>query len=261
MRLRVKKSRLIVVAALSMVLSCASAAFAQRAPVAGGYVKTPTGSAEVAAAARFAVREQGLKDGTLNFLDSIQSAEVQVVKGRNYRLSMKVWASGDTKDVRAIVYKNLEGEYSLSSWEVVGTPTKASFFPQYYSDSPLEQLMKAIDDAYGSRALGRLDARRPYLGKVRIEITHSLAEDGSKDQYEIRTFRTLAQAERWLKSREVEGGLPVRETRPLWECANGRCDWDFNGGILHNHLYLQQVTYVFRRGRPYIKTISLLDGD
>lgn len=255
-----KKSRLIVIIALSIVLSCGGASFAQSVPLAGGYAKTSTGSAEVAAAARFAVRQGALKDGTLNFLDSIQSAEVQVVSGLNYRLSMKVWASGNTKDVRAVVYKNLKGEYSLTSWEVVGTPTESSFLPAYYSDSPLEQLMKALAGAYDARALGRLDARRPYLGKIRIEIEHSLAEDGSKDQYEIRTFRTLAQADRWLKSRERDG-LPARETRPLQECAKGRCDWDFDGGILHNHLYLQQVTYVFRRGRPYIKTISLLDGD
>jgi hypothetical protein len=251
----------IVMAALGMVLSCETAAFAQRAPVASGYVKTSTGNPEVAAAARFAVRERALSDGTLNFLDSIQSAEVQVVNGINYRLRMKVWASGDTKDVRAIIHKNLEGEYSISSWEVIGTPTKATSFASYYSDSPVEQLMKALDDAYATGRMGRLDARRPYLGRVRIEIEHSLAAEGSKDQYETRTFRTLEQAERWLKSREREDGTPFRETRALYECGNGSCEWDLNGGIQHNHLYLQKVTYGFRRGRPYIKTIYLLDGD
>jgi hypothetical protein len=260
MRLQMKKSLwiLMAVAALAMASGYTPAAFAQRIPMAGAYSKTSTGDQEVVSAARFAAREKGFM-----FVDSIKSAEVQVVAGLNYRIVMRVWDSGTLKDVKAVVYKNLKRQYSLKSWEELGNVADSnSYYPSLYADSPVEQLMKAIDEAYMARALGRLDARRPILGRVRIAISHSLAEEGSKDEYEIRTFRTLAQAERWLRSREIgDERLPRRETRPLYDCKKGTCEYDFNGGILHNHLYLQSVDYVMRGGRAYIKTINLLDGD
>jgi hypothetical protein len=203
-----------------------------------------------------------VKDRAIIFVDSIKSAEVQVVAGLNYRLSMRVIVYDKPQDVRAVVYKNLEQEYSLSSWEVTGKPTSGSVgLPSLYSHSAIEQLMKALDEAYSIGTMGRLDARRPYLGGVRVVIEHSIGGDGGADSFERRRFRTLAQAERWLKSREREDGTPLRETRPLEECSGGMCAWDFNGGILHNHLYLQKVSYGFIKGRPYIKTIYLLDGD
>jgi hypothetical protein len=252
----------IIIAALSTVLGYATTAFAQKGPIAGGYVKTSTTSPEVVSAARYAAREQAVKDRAIIFVDSIKSAEVQVVAGLNYRLSMRVIVYNKPEDVIAVVYKNLKREYSLSSWEVVGRPASDSIgLPSLYSDSAIEQLMKALDEAYNVKTMGRLDARRPYMGRVRVVIEHSLAGDGEKDQYEIRTFRTLAQAERWLKSREREDGTPFRESRPLEECSRGMCTYDFNGGILHNHLYLQKVSYSLIKGRPYIKTIYLLDGD
>jgi hypothetical protein len=252
---------LIITAAMSMVLSFAATAFAQKVPVAGGYTKTSTTSSEVVSAARYAARAQAVKDSAIIFVESIKSAEVQVVAGRNYRLSMRVIVYDKPQDVIAVVYKNLEQEYSLSGWEVVARPASDSVgMPSLYSDSAIEKLMKALDDAYNTGTMGRLDARRPYLGKVRVVIEHSLG-DGGKGSFERRQFSTLAQAERWLKRRERQDGTPFRETRPLEECSSGMCTYDFNGGILHNHLYLQKVSYGFVKGRPYIKTIYLLDGD
>jgi hypothetical protein len=248
--------------ALSISLYGARSVSAQSVPVAGGYTRTSTSSGEVVSAARFAARERILTQSAVIFVASIKSAEVQVVAGRNYRLVMTVWISGKLQEVRVVVYKNLEQEYSLTSWEAVTEPKDdPTGLPSIYSNSPIERLMKALDEAYSLSRLASLDARRPYLGRVRVVIEHSLAADGAKDQYESRTFRTLAQAERWLKRRETSEGLPARETRPLSECGSGSCEFDLNGGILHNHLYLTKVTYVMRRGRPYIKTIYLLDGD
>lgn len=253
---------MIIVAALSMALSYATTACAQNVPRAGGYTKTSTTSPEVVSAARYAAREQALKDRVIIFVDSIESAEVQVVAGLNYKLGMRVIVYDKPEDVIAVVYKNLKQEYSLSSWEVVGRPTSDSRgLPSLYSDSAIEQLMKALDEAYSAGKMGRLDARRPYLGSVRLVIEHSIGGDGGPDSFERRQFKTLAQAERWLKSREREDGTPFRETRPLEECSGGVCTYDFNGGILHNHLYLKKVSYGFTKGRPYIKTIYLLDGD
>lgn len=124
----------------------------------------------------------------------------------------------------------------------------------------INQLEKVLAEAYTAKDLGRLDAERPYSGKVRIVIEHSLVEDGSKDQFEIKAFRTLAQGEQWLRSRETDG-FPARYLRPLLRCRKGLCTYDLNGGINHKHLYLQKIAYGYRNGRPYIKTIFLLDGD
>ena len=121
----------------------------------------------------------------------------------------------------------------------------------------IEPLLKSLEEAYTAKALGRLDARRPYFGSVKIVIEHSLAEDS----FETRVFRTLAKGEQWLRSREEEDNTPFREARPLLRCRAGLCTYNLDGGISHNHLYLQKIAYGYRNGRPYIKTIYLLDGD
>jgi hypothetical protein len=121
----------------------------------------------------------------------------------------------------------------------------------------VEDLARAVAEAYEAKTLRNLDEQKPYLGKVRIVIEHSLGEDSAKI---ISLFTSLARAESWLKSREHEE-MPGRESRPLDRCAKGLCTYNFDGGILHNHLYLQKISYGIRAGCPYIKTIYLLDGD
>jgi hypothetical protein len=124
----------------------------------------------------------------------------------------------------------------------------------------IEQLVKAFADTYETKTLGSFDAGKPYVGRVRIVIEHSLADDKAKDRFVTRWFTSLARAEAWLKSREHEE-MPGRSTKPLVKCAKGVCTYNFDDGILHNNLYLKKITYGFRRGCPYIKTIYLLDGD
>jgi hypothetical protein len=124
----------------------------------------------------------------------------------------------------------------------------------------VEDLAKAISEAYEGKTMGSLDAQKPYVGKVKIVIEHSLADDNSKDRFVIKWFMSLAKVERWLKSREHEA-MPARESRPLTRCRKGVCTYNFDGGILHNHLYLKKISYGLRGGCPYIKTIYLLDGD
>ena len=125
---------------------------------------------------------------------------------------------------------------------------------------PIEDLVKAIAEAYEGKTLGSLDAQKPYVGRVRIVIEHSLAEDNAPDRFVIKWFTSLAKAERWLKSREHEE-MPGRSTKPLKRCVKGLCTYNFDEGIVHNTLYLKKITYGLRAGCPYIKTIYLLDGD
>jgi hypothetical protein len=125
---------------------------------------------------------------------------------------------------------------------------------------PIEDLVKAVAEGFETKTMRSLDPRRPYVGRVKIVIEHSLAEDNAKDRFVIRAFTSLARAEGWLKSREHDE-MPGRDTKPLARCAKGVCTYNFDGGIVHNTLYLKKITYGSRGGCPYLKTIYLLDGD
>lgn len=132
---------------------------------------------------------------------------------------------------------------------------------QSASKKSIEKFVDSVAYAFMFKELSGLDAKRILVGNLRIVIEHSLRADDARDRFEIKSFKTFALAERWLKSREREDGTPIRESRDLLQCRRGLCEYDLDGGIGHNHLYLKKVTYGLRRGRPYIKTIYLLDGD
>lgn len=122
----------------------------------------------------------------------------------------------------------------------------------------VERLAKEVSEAYAAKNLGALDARRPYLKTVRIVIEHSLGEPTPPN--EVRAVRSLGKGEQWLRSRETADG-PARDVKPLRRCGRGTCTFDFDSGIVHNTLYLQKITYGYRRGTPYIKAIHFLSGD
>ena len=124
----------------------------------------------------------------------------------------------------------------------------------------IEDLVKAVAEGFETKTMRSLDAQKPYVGRVRIVIEHSLADDNAKDRFVIRSFTSLARAEAWLKNREHDA-MPGRDTRPLASCAKGVCTYNFDGGIVHNTLYLKKINYGTRGGCPYMKTIYLLDGD
>jgi hypothetical protein len=124
----------------------------------------------------------------------------------------------------------------------------------------IEQLAIELPDAYVRKNLGRLDRKYPVWGKVKIEIENSLGEDDEKNKSRTKEFQSLTQGEQWLRSR-ARSDFPIRESRPLIACKQGSCTYDFSAGILHNHLYLKKISYGYKNGRPYLKTIYLLDGN
>ncbi|MGZ8846544.1 MAG: cystatin domain-containing protein, partial [Pyrinomonadaceae bacterium] len=75
-----------------------------------------------AAAAEFAVKDQSEKKEMTYKLLSLEKAETQVVAGINYRLCLKVRyrkqdaEEDSTEFVRVVVYRNLQKEFSLTSW-------------------------------------------------------------------------------------------------------------------------------------------------
>ena len=89
---------------------------AQNDTVVGGYTKAPVESADVIAAAKFAIAEES-KKGSVLALGSIDSAESQVVAGMNFRLRLTVNDAGTMKTAEAIVYQDLKQTLSLTSWE------------------------------------------------------------------------------------------------------------------------------------------------
>lgn len=124
----------------------------------------------------------------------------------------------------------------------------------------IENLVNALAGSFAEKKMGGLDVDRPYLATFRIVIEHSLADDNDPQRFKVLKFASFARAEKWFKSREIDG-MPGRNTRPLLKCAKGVCSYNSEGGILHNNLYLTKITYGIRGGCPYIKTIYLLDGD
>lgn len=251
--------RVMVLIALNIVMGVVSGALAQQPPIVGGYAETSNTDREVVAAARYAIRAESRKQGVRLSLISIERAEVQVVAGLNYRLRLKVKVNGRTEVATAVVYKNLRRKYSLTSWETSTASDGGGGAAS--SDSSVEQLVKALAEAYASKSLGSLDAEHPLSGRVKISIENSLGEETDKGRFVTREFKTFGGAEQWLKSRERGEDGPARENMPLRGCRKGVCTYDFSAGILHNHLYLQKVAYGYLAGRPYIKTIFLLDGD
>ncbi|MGQ0761795.1 MAG: hypothetical protein ACT4OT_07245 [Acidobacteriota bacterium] len=124
----------------------------------------------------------------------------------------------------------------------------------------IENLVNAFAKSFANKTMGTLDPGRPYLGRFRIVIEHSLADANDPQRFEVRRFSSFARAEKWMKIREIEG-MPGRNTRPLLKCGRGVCSYNSEGGILHRNLYLTKITYGVRNGCPYLKTIYLLDGD
>ena len=90
---------------------------AQTSPQTGAYAKVEKSDVDVKAAVDFAVKEKGE-----NFrVVKIKKAERQVVAGMNFRVKMKVAEKTGDKEskytVTAVIYRDLEGNYSLTSWE------------------------------------------------------------------------------------------------------------------------------------------------
>lgn len=86
----------------------------------GGYKEIDKDDEGAVAAAEFAVKDQSEKKEMTYKLVSLEKAETQVVAGINYRLCLKVGYKKDDEDttefVRVVVFRNLQKEFSLTSW-------------------------------------------------------------------------------------------------------------------------------------------------
>ena len=125
-----------------------------------------------------------------------------------------------------------------------------------------DELAQAVSDAYKQKKLADLDKKRLAAGTITVVIEHSLIEGkNGNGLMKVRRFKNLAAIDKWLNSKLEGDGTPFRQTMPLLKCSKGRCAFNFDGGILHNQLYLHDVYYSSRNGRLYITKLHLLDGD
>lgn len=111
-------------AAFGIVLASSSAVFSQIRT--GGYKAVAVDDAGVTAAANFAVEKKGEEQEITISLESVEKAESQTVAGINYRLCLKVSSTntdGEKSEVitvQVVVFRNLQNEYSLTSWSDEG---------------------------------------------------------------------------------------------------------------------------------------------
>jgi hypothetical protein len=108
---------------ISLALSTGVTTFAQGAL--GGYRTASTTDERVVAAAEYAVAKKSEEQEGLT-LDVIEKAETQTVAGINYRLCLKVSLDDEKQEVKAVVYQNLQRDYSLTSWVVEDCSESAS---------------------------------------------------------------------------------------------------------------------------------------
>ena len=113
-----RKYALLILFALTVGLN-GMATSAQRL---GGYREIDKADEGAATAAEFAVKAESEKKEMTYKLVSIEHAESQTVAGINYRLCLKVGYHKQDDDVdatefvRVVVYRNLQNQYSLTSW-------------------------------------------------------------------------------------------------------------------------------------------------
>jgi hypothetical protein len=132
-------------------------------------------------------------------------------------------------------------------------PAQARTRPQIKS---IGQLQQAFSDAFGMDRLAELDARYPNHGKFRVIIEYW----AGPAEPEAGVFRTFGALGRWLKSMETEDGFPWRMDTTLVGCRKGVCTYKLQENLQHNRLYLKKLSYGYRKGRPYLKTVFLLAG-
>lgn len=117
----------------------------------------------------------------------------------------------------------------------------------------VEQLSRALKSAFEQKDFDGLGNDNRY-GPIKVVIENSLADDDDPDRFENNQFNTFKKFEKWLPK------MVNRISGALNGCKQGTCTYQ-EIGLLHNTWVLRRFTYGYRKGRPYIKTIYILDGN
>jgi hypothetical protein len=104
-----------------IIFGCAASAFGQIRT--GGYKSASVADAGVKAAADFAIELKSADYDAEIRIENILKAETQTVAGTNYRLCLEIYVPSETDGedgvaliVQTVVYRNLQGEMKITSW-------------------------------------------------------------------------------------------------------------------------------------------------
>jgi len=111
------KTRWIVAAFVILSLYCAPGCGEEKPPAPGGWSDAAVDDKGVVEAADFAVKaEQKVLEKDKLSLVKIVSARHQVVAGMNYSIEMTVKHNDAEKTATAVVWRQVNKEYKLTSW-------------------------------------------------------------------------------------------------------------------------------------------------
>ena len=87
--------------------------------VVGAWTLADAFSPEVQEAARFAVQTFAVQNKARVLFKEVTHARQQVVAGLNFQLQLHVTLDGALKNVNVTVWRQLDGDYRLQSWDWV----------------------------------------------------------------------------------------------------------------------------------------------
>jgi len=93
---------------------------------------------------------------------------------------------------------------------------------------------------------------------INIKTKHSIQEIKEP----VINIKGLKQFEKWVL--DVRKNFRFSENldaRTMGVCLNGCCSYPIDGGMSHNTLYLREACFVIKNKTPFLKSISLVDGD
>lgn len=122
-----------------------------------------------------------------------------------------------------------------------------------------EALRRDVEAAFLARDLGRVDHGEK---EVEVVLEHALPGHASS---QVRTFRSLAEVEAWLRSRETEPGpdgdrLPLREVPA--RCCRAHEGWTWAPEpAQHHRLQLAGLSYELTRWGIRLRRLRFLATD
>lgn len=128
----------------------------------------------------------------------------------------------------------------IASTYVIGNPDEKLFglHPEYSPKRPKDMIHSNIE--------------------ITITTKHSIQETKEKD-LKIKGFSHF---EKWLKDVRTNYRIPDNlKVKTMGVCVDACCSYPIDGGMSHNSLYLTEACFTFKNKTPFLKSITLLDGD
>ena len=173
------------------------------------------------------------------------------IKGAEYFLVLQGRGNActNTEDFK---HWRLEVKGKNINYTFVGQLTDSS---NETSGITIDKIAKEFYTAFENRKLNKLDKMNSSFGSIKVIIENSLGE-AEIERTEVKTF---AAADKWIDKRGPVKNYP-RTAGPPIVCKDGTCKFD-SKCCLHNQLFLDRFEYAFNDGKPYIKTIYMIDGN